>query len=58
MKKIVLIFAVTLLFCCNAFAGREGTTIFQILNIPVSAYDASLSNYKYHKNAKSAFNAG
>ncbi len=44
MKKLFLIFAVICLFCCNAFAGGAGTTIFQILNIPVSAYDASLSN--------------
>ncbi|GAB1401531.1 hypothetical protein MASR1M68_04420 [Elusimicrobiota bacterium] len=44
MRNLLLVFTVIILFYCNAFAGGAGTTIFQVLNIPTTAYDASLSN--------------
>lgn len=44
MKKLLSVFMLIGLLNCNIFAGGTGTTIFQILNIPGNAYDASLSN--------------
>lgn len=43
MKKIVLLMFTVLLYS-HALAGGAGTTAFQVLNIPMFAYDASLAN--------------
>lgn len=43
MKKIFFVFAVLILFDAVSFAGGTGTTMFQVLTIPVTARDAALA---------------
>lgn len=44
MKKIYFVLFFILFFCVNSFAGGQGTTIFQTLQLPLTAYDASVAN--------------
>lgn len=44
MKKIYFILCFIFLFHVNLFAYGQGTTIFQTLQLPLTAYDASVAN--------------
>jgi hypothetical protein len=44
MKKIYFILFFILFFYINLFAGGQGTTIFQTLQLPLTAYEASVAN--------------
>lgn len=43
MKKLLSSLTVLVFFNCGLFAGGTGTTIFQVLNIPATARDGSLT---------------
>lgn len=55
MKKIFLPLVAISVFTSLVFAGGAGTTVFQVLNMPLSAYDASLANISIlkHQNPSS-----
>ena len=44
MKKIYFLLCLILCFYINLFADGQGTTVFQTLQLPLSAYDASVAN--------------
>ena len=43
-KKVIIILLFVLFFCGYSFCDGQGTTIFQTLQLPLTAYDASIAN--------------
>jgi len=54
--KVLLSLFVLVCLVCFSYAGEVGTTAFQVLSLPMSAYDASLSNITIADTASSASN--
>lgn len=54
MKKIFLSLTIISAFASLVFAGGAGTTVFQVLNMPLTAYDASLADISMLKHQNPA----
>ena len=44
IKKVIIILLFILFFCDYSFCDGQGTTVFQTLQLPLTAYDASVAN--------------
>jgi len=55
LKTLLSLFIMQYLVCFS-YAGEVGTTAFQVLSLPMSAYDASLSNITIADTASSSSN--